>query len=59
MQFDEANKVIISTMNKDEAKAFIKFLQSEILRHGKDIEQAKDLIIQVCQHFNICLWEGK
>jgi hypothetical protein len=43
MQFDEEYKVIISTMNKCEAKAFMKFLESEIKRHEMDIEEAKNL----------------
>ena len=44
MEFNEQHKVIIGTLNRDEAVAFIKFLKSEILRHGEDIRQAKELI---------------
>ncbi len=44
MIFNEQHKVIISSLNKDEVNAFIKFLQSEIIRHGDDIKQAKALI---------------
>lgn len=44
MIFNDEHKVIISTLDKSEARAFIKFLQSEILRHEDDIKQAKDLI---------------
>ena len=43
MKFNEDHKVIINTMNEDEARAFIKFLDSEILRHCEDIKQAKKL----------------
>ena len=44
MIFNENHKVIIDTLNTDEAIAFIKFLESEIIRHYDDIQQAKDLI---------------
>ncbi len=44
MQFNEEHKVIIKTLNKGEAVAFIKFLESEIIRHKDDINQAKSLI---------------
>jgi len=44
MQFNNEHKVIISTLNKDEAKAFVKFLESEIIRHNDDIKQARNLI---------------
>lgn len=47
MIFDKENKVIISTMNKTESTAFVKFLQSEILRHQKDIKEAEYLIKMV------------
>ena len=43
MEFNEKHKVIIDTMNEDEARAFVKFLDSEIIRHYGDIEQAKKL----------------
>ena len=43
MKFNEENKVIIDTMNEPEARAFVKFLDSEILRHFEDIKQAKKL----------------
>lgn len=38
------NKVIVGTLNTAEARAFVKFLQSEIIRHEDDINQAKSLI---------------
>ena len=47
MVFDEENKVIIESLNQEQAKAFIKFLESEILRHKVDIQQAEDLIKKV------------
>ena len=53
MKFDETNKVIIESMNHDEAIAFIKFLQSEIARHEMDIDNARELIYEVCSKFKI------
>jgi hypothetical protein len=47
MVFDEEMKVITSTLNDSEARAFVKFLESEILRHQIDIDQAKRLISRV------------
>ena len=44
MEFNEEHKVIINTLSRIEAKAFIKFLESEIIRHQDDINQAKSLI---------------
>jgi ABC-type molybdate transport system substrate-binding protein len=44
MIFSKDHKVIINTLNPEEAKAFIKFLRSEIIRHGDDIKQAEELI---------------
>jgi len=44
MEFNRQNKVIVSTLSQDEARAFIKFLESEILRHEDDIDKAKSLI---------------
>ncbi len=51
MEFSKEAKVIINTMNKDEANAFLKFLDSEIIRHQVDIEQAKKLISDVREMF--------
>jgi len=48
-----SHKVIIDTLNQDEAKAFVKFLKSEITRHEDDIIQARDLIYKVCFQFKI------
>ena len=53
MRFDEQNKVIIDTMNVSEAKAFVRFLMSEISRHQTDINSARNLIIKVCDKFKI------
>lgn len=53
MEFDEANLVIISTMNRTEAKAFVLFLSSEILRHKEDMTKAKLLIEAVCNKFKL------
>ncbi len=44
MIFNDQHKVIVSTLDKPEARAFIKFLDSEIIRHEDDINQAKALI---------------
>ena len=49
MEFNNAHKVIIDTLSRIEAKAFIKFLESEIIRHQDDIEQARKLIQCVYQ----------
>lgn len=44
MKFDPTeHKVIIDTLNHAEAIAFVAFLDSEIIRHNQDIEQAKEL----------------
>lgn len=51
MVFDEQNKVLIDTLNPTEAKAFIKFLKSEVYRHQRDIEDAKALIEKVRELF--------
>ena len=53
MKFDETNKVILGTMTRIEAKAFVKFLRSEIARHRQDIQQAGDLIMVVKEKFNL------
>ena len=44
MEFNAEHKVIIGTLTKDEARAFVKFLESEIIRHQDDINQAESLI---------------
>ncbi len=55
MKFNSEHKVIISSMNQTEAKIFIIFLKTEIVRHYDDIKQAEDLIALV----NIKMMEGK
>ena len=57
MKFDETSKVIIDTLDRNEARAFIKFLQSEIARHGNDIKDAYDLIRKVAKKFDIEVWD--
>ena len=47
MEFNSEHKVIINTLSRIEAKAFIKFLESEIIRHEDDIELARQLIKEV------------
>lgn len=47
MIFNNQHKVIIESLNQDEARAFVKFLKSEIIRHKDDIQQAWDLIALV------------
>jgi len=54
MRFDKTNKVIISSLkNREEARAFIIFLRSEITRHDRDIEEAKVLIRDVTHWFGM------
>ncbi len=47
MIFNDQHKVIIGSMTLAESRAFIKFLESEIIRHYDDIQQARDLIALV------------
>ena len=44
MKFNEEHKVIIDTLTQTEAGAFVKFLESEIIRHQDDIKLAEELI---------------
>ena len=53
MKFNNEQKVIIETLSRDEATAFIKFLKSEIIRHEEDIEQAEMLIGTVEQMIGV------
>jgi len=57
MRFDETRKVIIDTLDRNEASAFIQFLQSEIARHENDIENAHELIREVAKRFDIKVWD--
>ena len=45
--------MIIESMNQEEARAFVKFLKSEIARHQMDVENARDLIYEVCLKYKI------
>jgi len=51
MNFDKTNKVIVDSMDHTEARAFAKFLTSEIARHERDIKEAKELIRKVGKKF--------
>jgi hypothetical protein len=53
MRFDPEDKVIIDTMNRTEAKAFVKFLESEVRRHWADISNAMSLIQEVKEKFKL------
>ena len=53
MEFDITHKVIIDTMTREEASAFVKFLRSEIKRHHQDIEDAEILIDIVKEKYNL------
>ncbi len=44
MRFNLEHKVIIDSLSRHEARAFVKFLKSEIIRHQDDISQAVELI---------------
>ena len=53
MDFSEEAKVLISTMDRQQAEAFVIFLHTEIVRHARDIEEAKELIEEVKRMFNL------
>ena len=53
MRFGKDHKVIIDSMNKTEAKAFVKFLKSEVVRHQEDITQADELMKYVKEKFGV------
>jgi len=53
MQFSEECKVIIDSMDENEASAFVKFLKSEIARHKMDIDEATKLICTVVGKFKL------
>lgn len=40
-------------MSTEEARAFVKFLKSEVARHYMDIDNAQVLIYDVCKKFQI------
>lgn len=54
MEFDEkTHKVKWELMNKDEARAFLLFLESEKIRHQEDIDEISILIRQVEHWYDI------
>lgn len=53
MEFDVTHKVKTETMTKEEASAFVKFLESEIRRHQVDIKDASELIRKVKEMYDI------
>jgi hypothetical protein len=54
MEFDADHKLIISSLeNEERARAFIIFLETEVLRHFKDIRDAQALIKEVEDKFGI------
>ena len=53
MEFDVTHKVIIESMSTREAKAFIKFLRSEIRRHQQDIDEAELLVEKVKEIYGV------
>ncbi len=55
MIFNDEHKVIINSLKKEEAEAFILFLKSEVVRHEDDIRQAKELINLVREMFFLCV----
>jgi len=59
LKFDKTNRVIIGTLDKVKAEAFIMFLQSEIARHEDDIKNAYDLIRKVARKFDIELFDDE
>jgi hypothetical protein len=59
MKFDDECKVIVETLNKNEARAFVKFLKSEMARHQMDIDNARDLCYTVINKYKLDdMWEG-
>lgn len=57
MKFNPKHKVIIDSLDMSEAKAFVKFLESEIIRHQDDIIQATALIYTVQKKFALAEWQ--
>ena len=53
MDFNEQNLVIIDSMDKSEASAFVKFLESEVARHEMDIDNAQRLMYTVINQFGL------
>ena len=54
MRFNkQSHKVEIETMNKEQAKAFIRFLQKEKIRQADDIKDLEVLIEEVKRRFKL------
>ena len=51
MLFNKQHLVILNSLTPEEARAFIKFWETEIIRHRDDILQAQELINQVILRF--------
>ena len=52
MEFDKDHKVKFETLNEDEARAFLYFLEDEKYRHIEDVESASDMIEDIKRHGN-------
>lgn len=53
MEFDDDLKIKIESMTEAEARAFILFLRTEIIRHCWDIRETKERIKEVKERFGI------
>jgi hypothetical protein len=53
MEFDENDITIMESLTKEEAAAYIKFLQSEIRRHARDMIEIEEKIKEVERRFQI------
>ena len=51
--YTEEHKVLIDSMNQEEARAFIIFLKSAIKRSQEGIDNATDLLYDVCLKFKL------
>lgn len=58
MEFSENHKVKIDTLNKDEAKVYIEFLEEEIERHTDELGRLFDEIedISGCRGSDVKAW---
>lgn len=50
IKFNDEHKTIIEELDIPETKAFIAFLETEILRHQEDIESTKQRIMVAGNH---------
>ena len=54
MRFDpKTHKVDPETLTQEEAKVFVCFLQSEVMRHEIDIEETTKLIMRINKQFHL------